>query len=260
MKQRILTTFITLMVFVPVILAGNWLMKILLTIVAVIALMELLYMKKIPILSFPSVISSAGLILMILSEVDLQHELNFFTERVMIFIALLLLIYTVFSENRFSVEDAAFTLFGTIYIGAGFRSFILIRHTGIHLLLLILFVVWSTDTFAYLIGRKIGKRKLAPAISPNKTIEGSLGGTLSAMAVASVYLMFVDFQHSFVYMLFMMFILSISGQLGDLAESAIKRYYGVKDSGKILPGHGGFLDRFDSLLFAMTFAVLLNLI
>src|SRR5699024_5949044 len=146
------------------------------------------------------------------------------------------------------------------YIGAGFRSFLLVRHSGIHLLLLILFVVWSTDTFAYLIGRKIGKTKLAPKISPNKTIEGSLGGTVSALIVAGVYLSFISFQHSFLYMLFMMFIISVVGQLGDLAESALKRYFGVKDSGRILPGHGGLLDRFDSLIFAMTFAVLLNLV
>src|SRR5699024_1492882 len=113
--------------FVPIILTGNWIMKAVLTIVAIIALMELLYMKKIPVISLPSLLSAVGLVTIILSEVDIQNQLNFLTERVLIFIALSLLIYTVFSENKFSFEDAAICLFGTIYIGAGFRSFILIR-------------------------------------------------------------------------------------------------------------------------------------
>lgn len=260
MKQRIITTLVTLAAFIPIILFGNWVMNIALTILALIALLELLHMRKIPIVSVPSILSSVGLVTVILSKADINGGLTFLSEKTLLLVLFLLLMYTVFSENIFTFDDAAVSIFGILYIGAGFRSFLLIRQTGIHLLLLILFVVWSTDTFAYLIGRKIGKTKLAPVISPNKTIEGSLGGTISALIVAAVYLSFVSFSHSFVYMLAMMGILSLVGQLGDLAESALKRYYGVKDSGKILPGHGGILDRFDSLLFAMTFAVLLNLI
>src|SRR5699024_3883432 len=162
------------------------------TIIAVMALMELLHMTKIPVVSIPSLLSIAGLVILISSKVDPAQGLNFLVERVLISISLLLLMYTVFSGNSFTFEDAAVATLGTVYIGAGFRSFLLVRHSGIHLLLLILFVVWSTDTFAYLIGRKIGKTKLAPKISPNKTIEGSLGGTVSALIVAGVYLSFIS--------------------------------------------------------------------
>lgn len=259
MKERIITTIVTLAVFIPMILNGGWVLTAGLAIIAAIALLELLHMKKIPVISFASLVSVIGLTAIVLTKQDVNGGLSLLAEKIVIGSALLLLMNMVFSANRFTAEDAGVAILGMVYIGAGFRSFILVRETGIHLLLLILFVVWSTDTFAYLVGRKIGKNKLAPRISPNKTIEGSVGGTVAAMIVAAIYLTFNTFNHSFAYMMAAMFALSIIGQMGDLAESAMKRFFGVKDSGKILPGHGGLLDRFDSLLFAMTFAVLFNL-
>jgi phosphatidate cytidylyltransferase len=113
-------------------------------------------------------------------------------------------------------------------------------------------IVWATDIGAYMIGRQIGRHKLMPKVSPNKTVEGFVGGILSAVVVAAVYLL-VDRQvvgnYSFVVTLVLVVIFSIFAQFGDLVESAIKRHFGVKDSGKLIPGHGGILDRFDSLIF-----------
>ena len=88
-----------------------------------------------------------------------------------------------------------------------------------------------------------------PEISPKKTVEGSLGGILSALVVALLFYFFADLGLSLAKLLVVTVVLSVFGQVGDLAESAFKRHYGVKDSGRILPGHGGILDRFDSLLF-----------
>ena len=121
------------------------------------------------------------------------------------------------------------------------------------MMLYALLIVWITDSGAYLIGRKIGKNKLAPHISPNKTWEGSIGGSLSTVVIVGAYLYFAQaaFPYSFSTMLLWTLVFSVGGQLGDLIESAFKRHYGVKDSGKILPGHGGILDRFDSLLFVL---------
>ena len=134
-----------------------------------------------------------------------------------------------------------------------FQNFISARSAGFEVLLFALFIVWATDIGAYLFGRRFGRHKLMPDVSPNKTIEGALGGILSAVVVAALFLVFTANKGLFPYQMPVMLVLtvlfSIVGQFGDLVESSIKRHYGVKDSGNILPGHGGILDRFDSLLF-----------
>ncbi|MCX8002159.1 MAG: phosphatidate cytidylyltransferase, partial [Anoxybacillus mongoliensis] len=112
----------------------------------------------------------------------------------------------------------------------------------------------------YFVGRALGKRKLWEHISPNKTVEGAIGGVLCALVVVSVYEWLSPFAPSFLMLLIATVILSVFGQLGDLVESAFKRHYGVKDSGAILPGHGGILDRFDSLLFVLPILYLFYLI
>ncbi len=110
-------------------------------------------------------------------------------------------------------------------------------------------ITWVTDSVAYFIGIKFGKTPLAPAISPKKTREGSLGGILFAAIFAAVFALINEY--SILPIVALGIFLSIIGQTGDLVESAMKRERVVKDSGKILPGHGGILDRFDSLLFVI---------
>ena len=136
------------------------------------------------------------------------------------------------------------------------------RAQSVWVILYALLIVWVTDSGAYLIGRKLGKHKLAPHVSPNKTWEGSIGGSLVSVIVVGLYLAFspVKFAYGLPIMLLLTVVLSVGGQIGDLIESAFKRHYGVKDSGKILPGHGGILDRFDSLLFVLPLMHLFGLI
>lgn len=136
------------------------------------------------------------------------------------------------------------------------------RAQSVWVILYALLIVWITDSGAYLIGRKLGKHKLAPHVSPNKTWEGSIGGSLVSVIVVGLYLAFspVKFAYGLPIMLLLTVVLSVGGQIGDLIESAFKRHYGVKDSGKILPGHGGILDRFDSLLFVLPLMHLFGLI
>jgi phosphatidate cytidylyltransferase len=109
--------------------------------------------------------------------------------------------------------------------------------------------MWATDSGAYFIGKAIGKRKLWPEISPNKTVEGSIGGVVCALVVAILFVLFSNIHATIVSLMAITVVLSVFGQIGDLVESALKRHFNVKDSGTILPGHGGILDRFDSLLF-----------
>lgn len=118
-------------------------------------------------------------------------------------------------------------------------------------------IIWSTDSGAYFIGKSMGKRKLWPEISPNKTVEGFIGGIVTAVVLSFVFQAVTGFLPSYLLVMFITLLLSIFGQLGDLVESALKRHYDVKDSGTILPGHGGILDRFDSFLFVLPFLYLL---
>jgi phosphatidate cytidylyltransferase len=129
--------------------------------------------------------------------------------------------------------------------------------TGLGWLLLVLLTTWLSDTGAFLVGRRFGRRKLIPRISPNKTVEGALGGV--AFAGITTLLCTTMFELDMAAWLAAMlgFVLGVAGILGDLAESAIKRHAGVKDSGTLIPGHGGMLDRIDALLFTLVTAWLL---
>lgn len=115
-----------------------------------------------------------------------------------------------------------------------------------------LILIWSTDTFAYLIGRAFGKRKLFKRISPKKTIEGSIGGVVITLIIAYVLSHYFT-QHTVWGWMGLSLVVSIMGSIGDLVESMFKRAVKIKDSGNIIPGHGGILDRFDSLIFASPF-------
>jgi phosphatidate cytidylyltransferase len=163
----------------------------------------------------------------------------------------LFLTYTVISKNRFTFDDVAYSMLSALYVGIGFYYFIETRIEGLTYIFFALFIIWATDSGAYFIGRAFGKHKLWPEISPKKTVEGSIGGILSALLIAFIFSMFSDWNVPALQLYGTTAILSIFGQIGDLVESALKRHYGVKDSGNLLPGHGGILDRFDSLLFVL---------
>ena len=130
--------------------------------------------------------------------------------------------------------------------------FILLRgmEHGNHILFYLFMVIWSGDIAAYYVGKTIGKTPLAPRISPGKTIEGSVAGLVGSVAggVAAQWLFFETLPLT--HCLIMAFLCGTMGQIGDLAESLFKRRAGVKDSGSLIPGHGGVLDRLDSLMFA----------
>jgi phosphatidate cytidylyltransferase len=128
------------------------------------------------------------------------------------------------------------------------------------ILISILILIWTNDTFAYIVGKSIGRTKLFPSISPKKTIEGFLGGIL--FSIISGYLLAVFFiEAKLIYIwIVISIIVSIFSTLGDLIESKFKRLAGVKDSGKIMPGHGGILDRLDSIIFVIPFINLFYLI
>jgi phosphatidate cytidylyltransferase len=150
-----------------------------------------------------------------------------------------------------SLRQGAIVLTGMLYVGLTLSYLVLIRllPTGESLLFFLLLVTWAADTAAYYVGTLYGRRLLAPRISPKKTVEGLAGGFIGATIVAFVARWTFAPEFSNIETVVLAVLLTVAGLWGDLVESAIKRSAGVKDSGGLLPGHGGMLDRLDSLLF-----------
>ncbi len=168
-----------------------------------------------------------------------------------------LLALMVWGLVEYQPGKAVFGLFGYRFVGIVYCGVPLVLLDEIRgmaqggaLICLLLFVIWATDTGAYLVGRRWGDRKIAPLISPNKTWAGFWGGIcLGTLAGVGSSVGF-SLPFSLLEGVILGFVLSLSGQVGDLVESLLKRESGVKDSGQLIPGHGGLLDRLDSLLFA----------
>lgn len=180
---------------------------------------------------------------------DLSVELGMFT-------ALLVIPASyVFSRKRpleDSLPSSAIAVLATTYVGMLGGSLIRLRNdfpVGWKLVFFLLLVVWLGDTGAYYVGKSLGKHKLSPRISPKKTVEGLAGGITTSIiaALAAHFTFFKEFP--LLHAIIAGVILSFSGVIGDLAESMWKRSADVKDSGTLIPGHGGFLDRFDSIFF-----------
>lgn len=177
-------------------------------------------------------------------------------------IVLIVLLESVLLHGRVSFVDACTSVAGILYLGLPFAHMVMLRYLypGQHLMtslgsfefgcamIWVMFIgTWASDTFAYFTGSAIGRHKLCPTISPNKTVEGFLGsviGTTAAVAGLGAF-----FSLPIVEMAVLGFCISLLATLGDLVESVAKRYTGIKDSGNIIPGHGGVWDRFDSVLF-----------
>ncbi|QIH75753.1 phosphatidate cytidylyltransferase [Macrococcoides canis] len=250
MKTRTITAIIAMAVFLPVVVYGKLPLLIMAYLLAIVALKEVLNMKNIKLYSLPGIISVIALCLIMSPEksklVSLDYQVPF-----LILMSLIMLSYTVMSKNRFNFVDAAFCMLAVAYVGIGFMYFYETRNNGLIYILFALLIVWVTDTGAYIFGRLFGKNKLWPEISPNKTIEGFVGGILSSTIIAIIFSINYDMPLSMLPLILVTWLFSMFGQLGDLVESALKRHFDVKDSGNLLPGHGGILDRFDSFIFVL---------
>ena len=200
------------------------------------------------------------------------------------FILVVLFIYFVLSHN-FSVTNVGKALLVMIYVGFGSASIVLLRLIGVRFIVYMLIISTLTDTFAYVIGMKFGKHKMTPNISPKKSWEGAIGGSIVATIIASVFAMYygdifvvgtflgdlfnssgertlldrlliesnVTFELQFLFVFILTFFATIVSQFGDLMASKLKRHYQIKDFGSIFPGHGGIMDRFDSVMLVSMF-------
>lgn len=175
----------------------------------------------------------------------------------------ILFLYAIITNLKVNMTDIAVTFLGICYIVIFLMYIPIIRENlanGKFLIWFVLFAAWGTDIFAYVVGKNFGKHHFTE-ISPNKTIEGSIGGIAGAVILTLVYAIVCkyafDIQFNYLYIALITVVLSILSQIGDLAASAIKRYTGIKDFSNLIPGHGGMLDRIDSIIFIAPFAYFL---
>lgn len=263
MKQRIITAIIAAAFFIPFVVYGKLPFTILVYVMATVGMFEILRMKGISAFSVAGLLGFFALFSLLLPDAWATRvlEITNYTKLELAFAAvILLLVYSVLVKNQFTFDDVAFVVLGALYVGIGFYYFIETRNAGLQYVIFALLIVWTTDSGAYFTGRKFGKNKLWPEISPNKTVEGFVGGILIAVLFAIGMQLVMPVTSSWLLLIVVTIISSIFGQMGDLVESAIKRHYDVKDSGNLLPGHGGILDRFDSLLFVLPLLHFLQLI
>lgn len=260
MKTRTITAVIALLLFLPVVIIGSWPLLILVYLMAITGLYEILKMNRIHIFSLPGFLSLIALCMVLIPQESYSPIIADFQMEIIVGLALIMLSTTVVSKNRFNFVDMGFCVLAVAYIGIGFMYFVETRESGLIYILYALLIVWLTDTGAYIFGKAFGRRKLWPQISPNKTIEGSLGGTLVSVLIPIVFVTTGLMDGSLWLLIPFTMVLSVFGQMGDLVESALKRHFDVKDSGTFLPGHGGILDRFDSFIFVLPLMNILPII
>ena len=177
-------------------------------------------------------------------------------------ILLILFAHVIATDMKITFKDVAYTLLGICYIPVFimFLSLIDGMNNGKILLGYIFIAAWGTDVFAYCVGIKFGKHKFSK-VSPKKSIEGCIAGTVGAIIITLIYTAILNnyfaFQYSYLMVGITALVLSLIGQMGDFSASCIKRYVDIKDYSNLLPGHGGMLDRIDSVLFIAPFAYIL---
>lgn len=259
MKVRVISAAVALAILIPFIIIGGYPFAVVVGIVSVLAYKEILDLKKahkeIP--GLVKVLGLFSLIYLVLGNYGL-YSLDFAVSysRILLPLVLMLLPTVLYKKDEYSTKDA-FYLIGAIFlVGMLFNLIVVIRNIDLYLLLYLLSITVFTDTFAYMIGCLIGKHKMAPSISPKKSWEGAIAGLIGGSAIAVIIYSNLVGNFSFKLILITV-ILSVVGQIGDLVYSKIKRENDIKDFSNIMPGHGGILDRLDSLSFVIFVYVIL---
>lgn len=256
MKTRVLSAIVMLLILIPVLIIGGELFALAVAFVGCIALRELLHLKRkdknVPFITeIMAYLATLYLILTNYNSCDIILKIDY---RFICFSIFAFLIPTVLvgDNKKYSFKEGFYLLGSTLLVGFGFNLLILIRNYSLLTLIYLLLITILTDTFALVTGMFIGKHKLCEKVSPKKTVEGLIGGTFMGVFTASVfYLTFINPDVAIMPLLIVTISLSLIGQLGDLVFSQIKREFGVKDFSNLIPGHGGILDRVDSILFVL---------
>ncbi len=266
MKQRVITGVLAAIVFIGALFLMNTIVfPIFLAFLSVVAVFEV--EKAVGLKN--KAIYTASLLLSAAIPFIFHFNLKFPVAAFGGIYVVLVLIFMLLQFEKTKFEEAITAIFASVAIPYSFSLMIAFRDIdvhfpmytktdGVYLILFSYFVAWMTDIFAYFIGSKFGKHKLCPKISPKKSVEGAIGGIVGEI-ILNLLLLFVFNKFffkgesflSYPFVCVLSIVLSVISMFGDLAASTIKRNFGIKDFGKILPGHGGIMDRFDSVLFVM---------
>jgi phosphatidate cytidylyltransferase len=263
MRQRVVTGIVAALFFLTILVLGNPWYAIMISILSLIAYHEFVRLNGARDLEASSLIGYAGIIYIVVpwhmfTSLQLPPQQTVLWLLMFLYFAL-----TVISKNRTSIDQIALSFIGVVYIGLGFHYMAFTRsidEEGLFWALLMFGCIWFTDIGGYFAGRLLGKRLLWPFISPKKTIEGAVGGIVLSILNAIIFSLIRPELLAIGEAIMIGLLISILGQLGDLIQSAYKRIRNIKDSGKILPGHGGILDRTDSWIIVFPFVYLLGLI
>ncbi len=255
MKKRIIGATILAVILIPVIIIGEIPFVVAATILAVVGLHELIKIreskKKFP--KLMKILAYAFTICWTLNSFDLKT----FTLSVEYYLLTLMLVGFISplvfynDQEKYNLTDSWFLIGSILFVGLVFNALIITRNMGLEYIIYIVLSTTVTDIYALYTGKYIGKHKLAEKISPKKTIEGLIGGVLMGTFIASLFWYTVINPSSSFVVIPLTLALSVSGQLSDLAFSSIKRQYKKKDFANIIPGHGGILDRLDSIFFVI---------
>lgn len=257
MKKRLLGALFIIIVFVPLIIIGGVFYAIGVGLLAMLAYHEMIFLKSTSEKPLPMLVVFLGLISLILltySNYDGNNLVLGVNYQIMAAVTIMMLVPTVFyhKEGQYTGTRALKLLGLIVFLGISFNLFISTFTYNSMIFLYLISISMFTDTFAYLSGVLIGKHKCAPSISPKKSWEGCIVGSfLGTISATFIYVNFVDGDINIITIIIITLFLSILGQLGDLFFSAMKREYSIKDYSKLIPGHGGVLDRFDNFIFVL---------
>lgn len=248
MNVRVISAIVAIPVLIFFVISGGYIFNIGIGIISAIAIYEYTNVYK---ASKNNVVWPILVLGFMITYILIYFDLTKYNMMVIYLVVLLSMATPIFLE-KYNVISSAITAIGYIYIVNFFALMIDIRagEFGHSFIWIIIIISFACDTFAYYTGKLFGKHKLCPKVSPKKTVEGSIGGIIGSLIGVSIWgYLNADIRFSWVSIIILAIVASIVSQIGDLSASLIKRYCDVKDYGKIMPGHGGILDRFDSILF-----------
>lgn len=251
-KTRLISGIILVLLALLFIITGNDLLLVVCAVISIIGLMELYRIFHI----HKSILGIVGYFGTFLYYIYLKFHFIAHTEMILILYLMLLMFVYVFSYPKYNTEQILAAFFGLFYVSVMLSYIYQTRMLpmGAYSVWFIFLCSWGSDTCAYCVGVLFGKHKMTPKLSPKKSWEGAIGGVAGAALLAIIYgFVFQNKMHADTTRIFIMAAIcaigAIISMIGDLTASAIKRNYNIKDYGKLIPGHGGILDRFDSVIF-----------